>query len=123
MNNIGKHFHDYMRTNVNIGSMTDSIFIRDAYIGIYKKIKEQLEAHKNTGNPMPLLFHVCGTPMIGKTHFLYYVLAWLTVDIPDLPGFAVVSYIPTGHGSPVWWNVLENVCEEKNGQTRHILNA
>ena len=84
MKNIGKNFHSYMRTNVNIDSMTDKIFIRDAYIGIYKKIKEKLEAEKNTGDPMPLLFHICGTPMIGKTHFLYYVLARLAVDIPAL---------------------------------------
>ena len=30
--------------------------------------------------------------MIGKTHFLYYVLAWLPVDFPDLSGIALNGY-------------------------------
>ena len=121
MKNIGKDFHFYMRTNVNIESMTDNIFIRDAYIDIYKKIKEKIEAVGKKDSLM--LFHICGTPMIGKTHFLYYVLARLAVDIPSLPGFAVVSKIPTRIGSPVWWNILENVSPDKSGQTTHILKA
>ena len=31
MKNIGREFNDYFRTNVNMGSLTEYIFIRKAY--------------------------------------------------------------------------------------------
>ena len=37
MKNIGREFNDYFRTNVNMGSLTEYIFIRKAYKTVYEK--------------------------------------------------------------------------------------
>ena len=43
MKNIGKEFKDYMKTNVNIGSLMDHIFIRNVYKTVYEKVKSHLQ--------------------------------------------------------------------------------
>ena len=43
MKNIGKEFNEYLRTNVNIGSLTDYIFIRKVYKSVYEKVKSNLQ--------------------------------------------------------------------------------
>ena len=47
--------------------------------------------------------------MIGKTHFLYYVLARLLVDFPDLPGIATLGVIPRTSSQMEWFNELKCV--------------
>ena len=74
MKNIGKEFNDYFRTNVNMGSLTEYIFIRKAYKSVYEKIKTSLEAQNQAGTKGKKQFHIYGMPMIGKTHFFYYFL-------------------------------------------------
>ena len=49
MKNIGKEFNDYFRTNVNMGSLTEYIFIRKTYKSVYEKIKTSLEAQNQAG--------------------------------------------------------------------------
>ena len=39
MKNIGKDFNKYFRTNVNMGSLTEHIFIRNVYKSVYEEIK------------------------------------------------------------------------------------
>ena len=36
MKNIGKDFNEYFRTNVNMGRLTDYIFIRNVYKSVWK---------------------------------------------------------------------------------------
>ena len=43
MKNIGKEFNKHLRTNVNIGSLTDYIFIRNVYKTVYEKVKSNLQ--------------------------------------------------------------------------------
>ena len=43
MKNIGKEFNKYLRTNVNIGSWTDYIFIRKVYKTVNEKVKSNLQ--------------------------------------------------------------------------------
>ena len=43
MKNIGKEFNEYLRTNVNIGSLTDHIFVRKVYKSVYEKVKSNLQ--------------------------------------------------------------------------------
>ena len=109
MKNIGKEFNDYFRTNVNMGSLTEYIFIRKANKTVYEKIKTSLEAQNKDGTKGKKKFHICGTPMIGKTHFLYYVLTWLPVDFPELPGIATLGVFPGGSesGDMEWFNDLK----------------
>ena len=45
--------------------------------------------------------------MIGKTHFLYYVLALLLVDFRDLPGIATLGVIPGTSSHMEWFNELK----------------
>ena len=91
MKNIVKNFNEYFRTNVNMGTLTDYIFIRKVYKSVYEKIENILEDPKDTCTKQIL---ICGMPMIGKTHFLYYVLAWLPIDFPELPGIATLGVLP-----------------------------
>ena len=78
--NIEKEFKDYLKTNVNIGSLMDHIFIRNVYKTVCEKVKSHLQDSKGKLINEKKQFHICGMPMIGKIHFLYYVLAWLMVD-------------------------------------------
>ena len=73
-----------------MGSLTHYIFIRNVFKSVYEKIKNILEDPNDTHTKQ---FHICGMPMIGKTHFLYYVLAWLPVDFPELPGIATLGVL------------------------------
>ena len=109
MKNIGKEFNEYFRTNVNMGSLTEYIFISKAYKSVYEKNKTSLEGQNETGTKGKKQFHICGMPMIGKTHFLYYVLAWLPVDFPELPGIATLGVLPGGSESSdmEWFNELK----------------
>ena len=111
MKNIGKEFNDYFRTNVNMGSLMEYIFIRKAYKSVYEKIKTSLEAQNQAGTKGKKQFHICGMPMIGKTHFFYYVLARLPVDFPELPGIATLGVLPGGSKSSdmEWFNELKCV--------------
>ena len=43
MKNIRKEFKDHLKTNVNIGSLTDYIFIRKVYKTVYEKLKSHLQ--------------------------------------------------------------------------------
>ena len=43
MKNIGKEFNEYLRTNVNISSLMDYIFIRKVYKTVYEKMKSNLQ--------------------------------------------------------------------------------
>ena len=101
MKNIGKDFNEYFRTNVNMGSLMDYIFIRNIYKSVYEKIKNILEGPNDTCTKGIKQFHICGMPMIGKTHFLYYVLTWLPVDFPELPGISTLGIHFQEHPSPV----------------------
>ena len=109
MKNIGKEFKDYLKTNVNIGSLTDYIFIRNVYKTVYEKVKSHLQDSDGKLINEKKQFHICGTPMIGKTHFLYYVLAWLPVDFPELPGIATLGVIPGTSSQMEWFNELKCV--------------
>ena len=64
------------------------------YKSVYEKIKNILEGPNDTHTKGIKQFHICGMPMIGKTHFLYYVLARLLVDFPELPGIATLGVLP-----------------------------
>ena len=109
MKNIGREFNDYFRTNVNMGSLTEYIFIRKAYKTVYEKIKTSIEDQNKKGTKGKKKFHICGTPMIGKTDFLFYVLTWLPVDFPELPGIATLGVFPGGSdsGDMEWFNDLK----------------
>ena len=45
--------------------------------------------------------------MIGKTHFLYYVLTRLPVDFPELPGIATLGVLPGTSSDFEWFNDLK----------------
>ena len=107
MKNIGKEFKDYLKTNVNSGSLMDYIFIRKVYKTVYEKLKSQLEDSDGNLTKEKKQFHICGMPMIGKTHFLYYVLTQLLVDFPDLPGIASLGVIPATSSHMEWFNELK----------------
>ena len=47
--------------------------------------------------------------MIGKTHFLYYVLVQLPVDFPDLPDISTLGVIPGTSSQMEWFNELKCV--------------
>ena len=61
---------------------------------MYEKIKNTLGGENDTHTKGIKQFHICRMPMIGKTHFLYYVLAQLLVDYPELPGIATLGVLP-----------------------------
>ena len=109
MKNIGKDFNEYFRTNVNMGSLTDYILIRNVYKSVYEKIKNVLQGPNDTVIKEIKQFHICGMPMIGKTHFLYYVLAWLPVDFPELPGIATLGVLPGASSDMEFFNELKCV--------------
>ena len=126
MKNIGKEFNDYCKTNVNMGSLKEYIFIRKAYKNVYEKIKTSLEAQNQAGTKGKKQFHICGMPRIGKTHFLYYVLAWLPVDFPELPGIATLGVFPGGSDSRdmEWFNELKCVKETTGtGDEKKVTNT
>ena len=104
---IGKDFNEYFRTNVNMGSLMDYIFIRNVYKSVYEKIKNILQGPNDTLIKEIKQFHICGTPMIGKTHFLYYVLAQLPVDFPELPGIATLGVLPGASSDMEFFNELK----------------
>ena len=61
--------------------------------------------------------------MIGKTHFLYYVLTWLPVDFPDLPGIATLGVLPGTSSDMEWFNELKCVkTSDANNKVQHTLN-
>ena len=107
MKNIGKKFKDYLKTNVNTSSLTDYIFIRNVYKTVYEKVKSHLHNLDSKLINEKKQFHICGMPMIGKTHFLYYVLTWLPVDFPDLPGIATLGVILGISSQMEWFNELK----------------
>ena len=126
MKNIEKEFNEYFRTNVNMGSLTEYIFIRKAYKSVYEKIKTSLEGQNETGTKGKKQFHICGTPMIGKTHFLYYVLAWLPVDFLELPGIATLGVLPGGSESSdmEWFSELKCVqTTTSTGDEKKVTNT
>ena len=107
MKNIGKDFNEYFRTNVNMGSLTEYIFIRNVYKSVYEENKNILQGLNNTLIQEKKQFHICGMPMIGKTHFLYYVLTWLLVDFPELPGIANLGVLPGTSSDMEWFNDIK----------------
>ena len=123
MKNIGKDFNKYFRTNVNMGSLTDYNFIRNMYKSVYEKIKNILQGPSDTCIKGIKQFHICGTPIIGKTHFLYYVLAWLPVDFLELPGIATLGVLPGVSSDMEFFNELKcmrtttGTCDEKKVRT------
>ena len=81
-------------TNVTRHTLQKGVYVRQAYIDIYHKIKGRLQQVLNTDEDLErAIIHICGTPMIGKTMFLYYVLARLANDF-KIPGFVIVGIIP-----------------------------
>ena len=123
MKNIGKEFQDFLKTNVNISSLTDYIFIRKVYKTVYEKVKSHLQDSEGKLTKEKKQFHICGPPMIGKTHFLYYVLTQLTVDFPDLPGIATLGVIPGTPSQMEWFNELK--CwrtVDDNNKVHHTLD-
>ena len=109
MNNIGKDFNEYFRTNVNMSSLTEYIFIRNVYKSVYEEIKNILQGPNDTLIQEKKQFHICGMPMIGKTHFLYYVLTRLPVDFPDLPRIATLGVLPGTSSDMEWFNDIKCV--------------
>ena len=109
MKNIGKDFNEYFRTNVSMDSLMDYIFIRKVYKSVYEKIKNILQGPNDTLIKEIKQFHICGMPMIGKTHFLYYVLARLLVDFPELPGIATLGVLPGASSDMEFFNELKCV--------------
>ena len=75
------------------------------YKGVYEEIKNSLQGPNDKLIQEKKQFHICGMPMIGKTHFLYYVLAWLQVDFPDLPGLANLGVLPGTSSDMEWFNI------------------
>ena len=81
-------------TNVTRNTLQKGVYVRQAYIDIYHKIKGRLQPVLNADEDRErAIIHICGTPMIGKTMFLYYVLARLANDF-KIPGFVIVGIIP-----------------------------
>ena len=107
MKNLGKEFKDYLKTNVNISSLMDYIFIRKVYKTVYEKLKSHLQDLDRKLINEKKQFHICGMPMIGKTHFLYYVLTWLPVDFLELSGIATLGVIPGTSSQMEWFNELK----------------
>ena len=73
-------FESYFKcvTNVTRNTLQEGIYVRQAYIDIYDKIKGRLRSSmRGDEDRERAIIHICGTPMIGKTMFLYYVLARL----------------------------------------------
>ena len=101
MKNIGEEFNEYLRTNVNIGSLTDLIFIKKVYKSVYEKVKSNLQDSNVKLINEKKQFHICRMPMIGKTHFLYDVLAWLPVDFQICQALPLLVYFQE---HPVIWN-------------------
>ena len=61
--------------------------------------------------------------MIGKTHFLYYVLTQLPVDFPDLPGTATLGVHPGTSSDMKWFNELKCVkTSDGNNKVQHMLD-
>ena len=61
--------------------------------------------------------------MIGKTHFLYYVLTWLLVDFSDLPGIATLGVLPGTSSDMEWFNELKCVkTSDANNKVQHTLH-
>ena len=91
-----------------------------------KKIKTSLEAQNQAGTKGKKQFHICGMPMIGKTHFFYYVLTQLPVDFPELPGIATLGVLPGGSESSdmEWFNELKCVQETTGtGDEKKVTNT
>ena len=62
--------------------------------------------------------------MIGKIHFLYYVLAWLPVDFLDLPGIATLGALPGISSDMEWFNELKCVeTSDANNKVQHMLDV
>ena len=62
--------------------------------------------------------------MIGKTHFLYYVLAWLPVDFPDLPDIATLGVLPGTSSDMEWFNELKCVeTLDADNKVQHMLDV
>ena len=109
---------------VVISLVTNIIYIRNVYKTIYEKLKSQLQNSNSTLTKDKKQFHICGMPMIGKTHFLYYAFAWLPVDFPDLPGNATVGVIPTKLSSSEWFNDVKCRQKEKDeGNYKHAVKV
>ena len=63
-------------------------------------------------------------PMIGKTHFLYYVLTWLPVDFLDLPSIATLGVLPGTSSDMEWFNELKCMkTSDANNKVEHMLNV
>ena len=84
---------------------------------MYKKIKNSLEGPNETCTKGIKQFHICGMPMIGKTHFLYYVLAWLPVDFLELPGIGTLGVLPGASESSHMEFFNELKCMQKTTST------
>ena len=59
MKNIQKEFKDYLKTNVNIGSLMDYIFIRNVYKTVYEKVKSHLQDSNGKLINENKQFHIC----------------------------------------------------------------
>ena len=93
--------YDYCITNLSVDTLQHGIYVRQSYIDIYDKIKTRIELVRRAKVPhlQRAIMHICGTPMIGKTMFLYYVLARLCEDF-DYPGFVIRGIIPGSGDNP-----------------------
>ena len=110
--NIAGPAYDYCMTNVNTDSLQDGIYVRQPYIDLYDKIlsrltdvqagKKDATKKKSSKPKRPALIHICGTPMIGKTMFLYYVMTRLCEEENlEIPGFVIIGIIPCKTGEAV----------------------
>ena len=62
--------------------------------------------------------------MIGKIHFLYYVLTQLPVDFLDLPGIATLAVLPETSSDMEWFNELKCVeTSDANNKVQHTLDV
>ena len=59
--------------------------------------------------------------MIGKTHFLYYVLVRLLVNFPELPGIATLGVLPGTSSDMEWFNELK--CVQTTDAEKKVKNT
>lgn len=116
--NYANKYQMYMTTNITKESMPKKMFVRDSYRVLYDEIKKRLtkgmedryEATKGTEeeeadyvvSQVYSLIQICGTPNIGKTQFLYYVLARLCEDFNYLEGVCLLAEVPGGRHDTIY---------------------
>ena len=102
--NLANSHLDYLVTNIARRSTTPKLYIRNAYKNMYELVAKTIRVESEPYEPA--LIHIGGTPRIGKTHFLYYLMCRLPFSFPWIRGFLILSTCP-GNPPEYWLSEIE----------------